>query len=437
MLLSKKMRMTKLPKQVWQTLVTDEITISEIPQKPPPGGSGGAGGMPPPPLEPVVQSQVKAANDATWLAMNEAGLKLLKKTGGQDVEPLKTFYKEERFENAKHVQEKKMEKKKKRVSKPTVPVSLSAEKEKEPETKRPMKETHVPPAEKMGAIKIVSIEEHNHRDNELELFKAKMPINKLATTAAVANAVNPVITAPPINKEQVLAYAEFYRRRNELWFNHMNQRVANTDYTYPDSPIFSRKYLTQFLREPKPSERPCINPEHGELIGVQFRCIAHYLSEKQLGAGKGYRLREMVIEENSTIPEMCYLCHLYFCLMNSVFQRDKQNEQTRKTTQESYKEHITILNRFRVFIDTVGEYDGTKMLISDKIDSGIWGNIPLFNEENYVACKVGGFRAFKEDNNLLFQPTQVTSDRVVSVPQKDSTRFAQQEKLAVRSFSQN
>ena len=432
------MRMTKLPKQVWQTLVTDEITISEKPVLPPTTTpSGGGVPPPPPPLEPVVQSEVKAANDATWLAMNEAGLKLMKKTtGGQDVEPLKTFYKKERFEIAKNVQEKKVEKKKKRASKPTVPVTLSAEAE-EKETKRPMKETSVPPADKMDAIKIVSIEEHNHRDNQLELFKAKMPINKLATTAAVANAVNPVITAPPINKEQVLAYAEFYRRRNELWFDHMNQRVANTDYTYPDSPIFSRKYLTQFLREPKPSERPCINPEHGELIGVQFRCIAHYLSEKQLGAGKGYRLREMIIEENSTIPEMCYLCHLYFCLMNSVFQRDKQNEQTKKTTQESYREHITILNRFRVYVGTIGEYDGTKMLISDKIDSGIWGNIPLFNEENYVACKVGGFRAFKEDNNLLFQPTQVASDRVVSVPQKDSTRFAQQEKLAVRSVSQN
>ncbi len=412
------MRLTKLPTQVWKTLVSDEITIPDTLSVKKAEKE----------LEPVVQSEVKAVNDATWMAMNEASLKLLKQTSTTGTEPLKTFHKEERLGLAKNIQEKKVEKKKKRVSKPTTTTTADAVAE---PTKK-VKETLVPPPEKMGPIKIVSMEEHNYRDNELELFKAKMPINKLAASTAV-----PVVEAPPINKEQVLAYAEFHRRKNELWFNHMNQRVANSEYTYPDNPIFSRKYLLPFLREPKPSERPCINPEFGEIFGIRFRCISHYLSERQLGPGKGFRLREMIIEENSIIPEMCYLCQLYFCLMHSIFQRDKQNEQSKRNLQDQYKEHITILNRFRVYVDQPGEYDGTKMLVSDQIDSGIWGDIPLFNEENYVVCKVDGFRGFKESDNLLFRQTQVASDRVVSVQQKDSTQSAQQQKSAVRSVSRN
>ena len=415
--------MTKLPIKTWQTLVPDPIVIPDMKQQ-----------EQRKPLEPVEQSQVKAVNDTTWVSMNEAGLKLLKKTikegeeeEGKGTEPLKTFHKEERLNIAKNIQEKKIEKKKKRASKPTTTTSTTAGSE--VIITKKMKETVVLPAETMGPIKIVSIEEHNHRDDKLELFKAKMPMNKTSGGG--------LITAPPINKEQVLAYAELHRRKKELWFQHMNQRVANTEYTYPDNPEFSRKYLIQFLKAPKNNERPCINPEFGTIYGFKFRCIGHYLSEKQLGVGKGYRLREMIIEKDSIIPEMCYLCHLWYCLMQSIYQRDKQNEQTKRNLQDQYRDHIIILNRFKVEVDKPGEYDGNKMLLSDQIDSGIWGNFPLFNEENYVACKIDGCWGFKESDDLLFHPTQVASDRVVSIKQKDSTQSAHTLKQRVHSVSQN
>jgi hypothetical protein len=142
-------------------------------------------------------------------------------------------------------------------------------------------------------------------------------------------------------------------------------------------------------------------------------------------------------KQPSIIPEMCYLCHLWYCLHDSIQQRDKVDERTRKNQIEGYTEHITILNKFMVFVDQPGEYDRTKMLLSDKVDSGIWGNIPLYNDNNYECVKTNGVRGFEESDNLLFHQTQVTSDQISSFQQNDYIQSSRSNEARVHSVSRN
>jgi len=397
----KKMKLTKLPLEAWSTLIPDPLNIPDI-IKPKHESKTTAAE-----LDTVSQKQVKAVNDTTWLSMNEAGLQLMKQTiVNQDmkkaVEPLNLLQKEEKKEIAKEIQTKKVQKKTKRLLKPNADNDLN-----EKETKQ-IKRITVPPLKKIEHFQIATIEEHNQRDNEFELFKSKMPIHK--------NTNNVLLAAPPINKDKVLAYCASYKHLMP-WYSNMNNIIANTDYAYPDVLLFSRKVLITFLFEPSNGERPCINLDYEpKQVGHQFRCVGHRLSEQKLGKGKGFRLKEMILETKpSIIPEMCYLCHLWFCLHDSIQQRDKLDERTKHNLSDQYKEHITILNKFMVYVDQPGEYDRTKMLLSDKVDSGIWGNIPLFNENNYVCVKKDNLRGFEETDNLLFHPTQVASGQTVSL----------------------
>lgn len=221
----------------------------------------------------------------------------------------------------------------------------------------------------------------------------------------------------------VLVAAASAIRTHEPWFMPMSNFVAGSDgtYEYPNPPEMSHKLILEFLREPleKSKERPCINldrdPSEQYEQGL-MRCVAHRLSEKQLGAGKGFRLREMLFDDADkqpelNVPDLCYLCHLYVSLCDALRQRDKTAERNRPDMRDKPEETVVIINRFRVMVNQIGEYDRDKMLVSDKIGLGIWGYFPLFNENDYtaVARKPGAPAHFLESPNLLFRLTPAAS----------------------------
>jgi hypothetical protein len=251
-----------------------------------------------------------------------------------------------------------------------------------------------------GDVEILTLEQHNNRDAQAELFEQSLRAMGRAPS-------DMVIQTPPAT--QVLAYCA--RFRDEMpWFATMQAVVAaSPTLQYPDVPVFCRAVLLEFLREPHPrseEERPCFNLDRDPMPHERrFRCVAHHLSESRLGPGKGFRLREMRFgPARSTVPEMCYLCHLWFALRDSTAQRESL----------AARDSVLIINRFMVMVDVVGEYDRTKMLACDKVNAGLWGPIPLYNENNYIVAdnvRGSGLRGFHESDNLVFRLPRVSPSR--------------------------
>jgi hypothetical protein len=259
--------------------------------------------------------------------------------------------------------------------------------------------------------------EHGKRDNEAALFASGLE--------AEGRNVQDVLVQPAT---KVLAYCA--KLKKELpWYVSMQSFVAGSDgvYDFPDVPVMSRQMLITFLREPAPfsKERPCLNLDREPTQPYEqglVRCVAHRMSEAQLGPGKGFRLREMLFPDTTAIPDLCYLCHLWTGLCDAMRQRDKTAERSRPDMADAPEDTVVIINRFMVMVDQIGEYDRTKMLVSDKVGLGIWGPFPLFNEKNYVAVeRVAGVAAhFDETTNLLFRLTPAVSPRTANSSQ--STR---------------
>jgi hypothetical protein len=85
------------------------------------------------------------------------------------------------------------------------------------------------------------------------------------------------------------------------------------------------------------------------------------------------------------------------------------------------RDKVVIINRFMVMIDQAGEYDRTKMLVSEKVNTGLWGPIPLFNECNYIVHSRE--QRIEESANLLFRLTRVSLPPIDVIPQKASTQY--------------
>ena len=277
----------------------------------------------------------------------------------------------------------------------------------------------VPPQDDFQGV-FSTMEEHVKRDDRAALFASGLE--------AEGRNVQDVLAAT-----KVLAYCA--QLKDELpWYVSMQKFVAGSDgvYDFPDVPVMSRQALLPFLREPAPfsGERPCINLDREPTQPYEqglVRCVAHRMSEAQLGPGKGFRLREMIFTAaadvpTTTIPDLCYLCHLWTGLCDAMRQRDKTAERARPDMSDAPDDTVVIINRFMVMVDQIGEYDRTKMLVSDKVGLGIWGPFPLFNEKNYVAVerKAGVPAHFDETPNLLFRLTPAVSPRIANSSQ--STR---------------
>lgn len=265
-------------------------------------------------------------------------------------------------------------------------------------------------------IRIQEIEQHNHRDNKSAIFALNMS----------KGSSNMIINKPP--QINVLEYCARYR--NELpWFMTMQTFLAGAsgNYDYPDVPVISRAMIQEFLRSAQnPGERPCINLDHEPCKGDhRTQCVSHRLSSRQ-AQGRGFKLREMLFGDTLTrvneaiakkkdfstildpVPDMCYLCHLWVALRDSTYQRDKKSDK------------VVLINRFMVIIDQIGEYDRSKMLMSDKVNSGIWGPFPLFNESNYIVDLKNS--RIEESANLLFRLTRALLPPIDVTQQKTSIR---------------
>jgi len=266
--------------------------------------------------------------------------------------------------------------------------------------------------------RIEEVEQHNVRDDQLALFALNMS----------KSLSHYVINKPP--QIDVLAYCARYK--NEMpWYISMQHYIASSAeaYDYPDVPVLSRDMIQDFLRTAQnPGERPCINLDRDPFEGEnRMRCAAHRLTSKPENGGKGFKLRELILGDTLTrvneavakkkdfsqildpVPDMCFLCHLWLCLKDSTYQRDKKTQDTDK---------VVIINRFMVMIDKPGEYDRNKMLMSDKVNTGLWGPVPLFNECNYIVHSRDG--RIEESANLLFRLTRVLSPPIEDFPRKPS-----------------
>jgi hypothetical protein len=286
---------------------------------------------------------------------------------------------------------------KKRPRSPQPPEAAGAIEEEE---QKKHKTTNVPP-KKQGppALRVEEIEQHNYRDNQLALFALNGSNNGKGS-------VNAVINKPP--QVDVLAYCAQYRSEMP-WYLSMQSYIASAAdaYDYPDVPVMSRAMLCDFLRAPKnKGERPCINLDREPCEGEQrMRCEAHRLG--------GFRLRELILGDTltrvneaiakkqdysgilDTVPDMCYLCHLWTYLKNSIYQRDKRS---------AGGEKVVIINRFMVIVDQPGEYDRNKILMSEKVRAGLWGPVPLYNRNNYIVHHKE--QRIEESANLLFRLTR-------------------------------
>lgn len=298
---------------------------------------------------------------------------------------------------------------KKRNSK--TPISNGA-----PKTKRKIAGATRAATDKREAF--VAMEDHMRRDDQLALFTGGMEADNRNVHDAL------LLEEPPlIDPAQVLAYCA--KLKLEMpWYVSMQNFVAGSDGTYefPDTPVLSRQVILQFLREPAPlsGEQPCMNLDrepHDPAEQGLVRCIGHRMSETQLGVGKGFRLRELILPRSNTA--ICYLCHLWIGLCEAMRQRDKTAERARPDMTDPPATKVTLINSFMVMVGQLGEYDPEKMLTSDKVGLGIWGPFPLFNENNYIAVarKPDAPAHFDETPNLLFRLTPALSQRTESSSQ--------------------
>ena len=197
-----------------------------------------------------------------------------------------------------------------------------------------------------------------------------------------------IVVSPPSSPQtEVLAQCSAFS-----WFVAGQRFVAGSEhYDYPVVIVLARVWLQHFMREPctNKGERPCFNLDRDPLPNEgKMRCVWHRLG--------GFRLRELLFDSNqpspTSIPELCYLCHLYTYLVESIAQRTNP------------RDTIYIINKFMVIINRPGEYAADKMLTDETGTAGIWGPVPIFNENNYVAGPVvDGLRTVRETDNLLFR----------------------------------
>ncbi len=172
-----------------------------------------------------------------------------------------------------------------------------------------------------------------------------------------------ITATPPV--VGVLQYCAQFKD-TMAWYRPMVAVVAeHAHLKVPDVPLMTREVLMTYMREPDPRapwERPCMNlarekePHEGSV-----RCIAHTLSERRHGPGKGYRLRELLFDNVavninaaiesgdprcdprdhlSEIPNMCYMCYVWMTTELAL------NQKSRLAKAPSDDDDVKILNKF-------------------------------------------------------------------------------------------
>ena len=382
----------------------------------------------------AVGADSTSASGAVSLQTNHAAVHLLQKSGQVTIAKRMDTLNQEEQKSRLITKEKKAkalrEEKRSKKSQPgPIIASLNAP---------AARVERVPLPETMpDTLHIQTLEQHNRRDNEVELFAMRVERPHAPTTDMITQ-------TPPLSK--TLQYCSQFPDLAP-WVNQYNETLANSSQlSFQRIPLMSRSVLQTFLRERNPRcvyERDCFNLDREPRVGEgKFRCVGHRLSEKLLGEGKGYRLREILFPEqivaiNSCASdreaaqhlypehEMCYLCHIYLTTEKCFDQKNKAEERDAKDlTSSTTTDMIAILNRFVVTVGSEGDYDLRRMLVSDNVAMGVLGPFPMWSERHYVCSTdtVTNLRGFSETDTLVFRLPREPSELIESSRTKDSTR---------------
>ena len=384
-----------------------------------------------------IQQNVKALNDPTYAGMNQGEISLLKRSSNQ---PNVALPNERMHQND---QKRKLKLKQIKKIRPRVQKDAAEEDEVKQKRAKPVMKA-VPPMETVDELPVESLEQHTERNNQHSLFTTHMAdMNRVSTEVLVAH--------PPAH--EVLAYANKVEGLKPAYVGMRNFVSASGGlYTYPDVPVLSRKAILPFLREAHPKrreERPCLNLDRNPFPHEgKTRCMSHIISAEKLGEENAFRCRELLIGDvnariNEAIsqgvdpsihlspaPGYCFFCHLNTVLEDSIEQQHRLKNRAEVVKQEALfsgvsipreeeeeeEEDVLIVNPFMIIIDKPGEYNRSVLLLSEKVQAGIWGPFILLNPDNYIATKKipgsGGLRGFQERAEMhFFRLTRESSPR--------------------------
>lgn len=434
---------------VWNSYIADA--------KPATVKRGVLGGAAPAKLSEAPVTQELPNEDTTWHTVNAASAKLIKRTGQPELaKKLEQDNQEDANKRAETKVGRPPKSKKALAAAAAAPSAVPPAGGTAAQQSRREVLTSVSNGIMQESLPIHTLEQHTRRDNQAELFALKIERPHRPTADMIVN-------TPPAS--EVLKYVATHWREEMSWYDKQIKLVANNpQLTFQSVPLFIREVLQTFLRAPDPAvrwERPCYNLDREPLPHEgRIRCIAHRLSEKQ--TGKGYRLRELLFNDQSvkinaaapggagggknsidptmylsTVPEMCFLCHIYmtthacFNMKNRLEEKELNDLTSRPVAPAAENDDLYIMNRFCVDVDKPGEYDRRKMLCTDDVSMGIWGCFPMWNERHYIACfssssaKGGGgvLPAFAETDELLFRLPRVPLQVTDSSKQSDSIQF--------------
>jgi hypothetical protein len=219
---------------------------------------------------------------------------------------------------------------------------------------------------------------------------------------------------------------------HKLWYHNIPYVVANAGTKFPDVPVLSREYLTDFLRAPMPGnpwERPCpglfpLDSPHDHrqcesfTLGGTFACrelLLPNVMKKVLRARARCEKEGERIEDtpNFVLPkehQFCYLCHLRYT--NSAYYQKKFAEDERTSASAATAAsaaaaadgtvEVKIINAFCVMVNTPGEYDIGATLPGYGVSNpcGLIGPFPLYHRGNYLLLP--GEKSWTERDSLVF-----------------------------------
>lgn len=262
--------------------------------------------------------------------------------------------------------------------------------------------------------KIMTLEAHNRRDMQHELFEHNVS-QILAPNAATLHIAPPRVDPLEfcLRFPAIFPWAPAY----------VDGVAADASITFQEAPILSRSYISDFLREPSPQnklERACVNLDRLPMQHEQGleRCAAHELSTRLLGEGRGFRLREMLfnhqderdggINEYAMMQDMCFMCHLRLTNRKCLAQRNNKKRRERKDLTSAVLAEVameSVANRFQVIVGVEGEYCMDQIISHSGPAVMLCGPFPRWVPNNFATTVLNGsnLRGFVESDKVVFR----------------------------------
>jgi len=272
-------------------------------------------------------------------------------------------------------------------------------------------------------MEIISMEAHNRRDNQVELFEHN--ISKYHTPSSE------ILTNPP-SKVDPLGFCLRYPNEFPWAPVTVNSVASNPMIGFPKSPRFSRHYIGDYLRPPNKSviyERECINLDRAPLVHETLDICAAFELSLRL-SGVGFKLREFLLNNEmerimehlankrvppvgslSEIHDLCYMCHLRHVYRLCLKQINEEKQRKRKDLTQIHSARpdtpmYSIFNRFEVITDMEGEYRRQACISYDHVSVGLSGPFPRWNPNNFT---LNG-RSFVEVEDVVFRQARQSQE---------------------------